>query len=183
MVARLASSGSTSTRPAAEHDRVADGERFERGGHQDAAAYFGIDVDVVGDLQVVDDGLQHLVHFALRRHQANALEAIDDVVLGLTVPGALRLNRRKVIGGLGVVVDRSLHENLAQLFFLRRAAQVIAPQAGLRFEVQLLADARSAGPSLRCTRKWAARRPAARSCANCQSESTSWNDRCRCRRR
>ncbi len=112
---------------AAQHNGVAYGERFQGRSHQHAAANFRVEVDVVGDLKVVDDGFQNLVHVTLRRHQANALQAVRDVVFGLAVPGALRLDRRKVIGGLGVVLNRRLYEDLAEFLLLSGVAKVVAP--------------------------------------------------------
>ena len=51
---RLASSGSTSSKAAAQHDGVADGERLERAGEQHAAVNLGLDVEIVGDFEIVD---------------------------------------------------------------------------------------------------------------------------------
>ena len=84
---------------AAHDDGVADGKRFERRGHQHAAADFGFDVQIVGDFQIVDHRREHFVDFALRRQQPKPLHAVDDVVFGLAVPGALRLQRREVVRG------------------------------------------------------------------------------------
>src|SRR2546429_2489228 len=41
--------------PAAQHDAVPERERLERRGHQHAAAHFGLDVEIIRDLQVVED--------------------------------------------------------------------------------------------------------------------------------
>ena len=124
--------------PAAEDDGVTDGEGLQRGGHHHAAAYFRVNINVVGDLQVVDHRLQDLVDFAARRHQADALQAIDNVIFRLAVPGTLGLNGGKVIGRLGIVLHRGLHQDLAQFLFLAGVTDVVAPQPGLRFEVQFL---------------------------------------------
>src|SRR5882757_4079656 len=57
MVARLASSGSTSIKPRLS-TIVAQGERFKGGGHKHAAAHLGIHINVVGNFQVIDDGFE-----------------------------------------------------------------------------------------------------------------------------
>src|SRR5882757_10959163 len=71
---------------------MADGEGLERRRHQDAALNLGLDVEVVGDHYVVDDGLQDLVDFTFRSEQADLLQAIDHIDLGLAFPGALGLD-------------------------------------------------------------------------------------------
>src|ERR1700722_9948635 len=55
--------GKNVEQPAAENDGVAYGKRFERAGEQNAAMNFGLDIEVVGNFQVVDDGLKDLVDF------------------------------------------------------------------------------------------------------------------------
>ena len=49
---------------AAQHDRVADGERLERGREQDACVHLRLELDVVGDEEVVDDRLENLLDVA-----------------------------------------------------------------------------------------------------------------------
>src|SRR5207253_6664696 len=73
---------------------MADGKGLQSRHHQNAAAYLGVELDIVGHLEVVDYRVEHFVHFSARRDQTNALETVNDVVLRLTVPRALRLNRR-----------------------------------------------------------------------------------------
>ena len=65
-----------------------------------------------------------------------------DVVFGLEIPSALRLQRRVVLLGLGLILHRrgGFDHNLAQFLFLLGAADVVAPQARLRFERQLPRD-------------------------------------------
>src|SRR5207253_7338828 len=72
---------------------MADGKGLQSRHHQNAAAYLGVELDIVGHLEVVDYRVEHFVHFSARRDQTNALETVSDVVLRLTVPRALRLNR------------------------------------------------------------------------------------------
>src|SRR5215472_13177904 len=100
--------------------------------HQNAAAYLGF------HLEVVDYRIEHLVHFSARRDQTNALESVNDVVLRLAVPGALRLDGCKVIGRLAVVLHRGLDQDLAQFLFLSAMAEVVSPKPRLRPEVQPL---------------------------------------------
>src|SRR4029077_19873045 len=58
---------------AAQHDGMAYRVRFQRCGGYHSATDVGFDVDVVGDLEVVDHRLEHLVDFSLRRDQSNSL--------------------------------------------------------------------------------------------------------------
>ena len=89
---------------AAHHDGVADGERFQRRGQQDARADFGVSMfEIVGDDQIVDDRLQNLVDFAFRRDQANLLQALDGVVFRLALPQTLALDRRRILGGVALI--------------------------------------------------------------------------------
>ena len=83
---------------AAQDDGVAQREGLERRSQQHAAADFRLNVEVVGDFEIVHHGFEHFVHIAAGRQQADALEAIRDVAFGLAVPGALRLNRGQVVG-------------------------------------------------------------------------------------
>ena len=137
---------------AAEHDGVADGERFQSRSQQHAAADFGLDVQVVGDLEVVHDGLENLVHFALGREQTEALEPVDDVIFRLAVPIALRHHGIDVVGGRGLVLDRRLRldQDLAEFLLLRGVAEVVSPQAGLRLEGEPLGQGKVQVATLRC---------------------------------
>ena len=56
---------------------------------KNAAVNVALQIDVVGDQQIVDDGRQNFVDFAGRREQANFLQAIDGIVFGLLFPHAL----------------------------------------------------------------------------------------------
>ncbi len=123
---------------AAQHDRMPQRERFQRGGHQHAAFHFRIDVQIVGDFEIVHHRVEHFVDLAPRRHQPDALQPVRNVILRLTVPRTLRLHRTEIVGGFRVILYRRLHQDLAQLLFLRGVPDVISPQTRLRFEVQLL---------------------------------------------
>ena len=85
---------------AAQNDGMADGEGLESGDHQHAATNFRLDIEIVGDFEIVDDGRKDLFHVSRGRHQAQALHAVHDIVFGLTVPGALGLKRGEVVGGV-----------------------------------------------------------------------------------
>src|SRR6266566_6860104 len=117
---------------------MANGKGLQSRHHQNAAAHLGVDLDIVGYLEVVDYRVEHFVDFSARSDQTNALEPVDDVVLRLTVPGALRLNGSKVIGRFGVVLHRGLYQDLAQFLFLTGMPEVVAPKPRLRPEVQPL---------------------------------------------
>src|SRR6267154_2559240 len=75
--ARLASSGSTSTGPG--------------------------QIDVVGNFQIVHDGLENAVNVALGREQARVGEALDDVVFRLLLPNPLSLQGRGILRGRTLV--------------------------------------------------------------------------------
>src|SRR5216683_2450039 len=53
------------------------------------------------------------VHLALRRHQADALQTVRDVLLGLAVPRALRLHRRQIVCRFCIVLHRRFDQDLA----------------------------------------------------------------------
>ena len=74
---------------ATDHDGVPDGERFQRRSEQDAAADVGLQIDVIGDQQIVDHGLKDLVDLAGRGQQTDFLQALDRVIFGLAFPHAL----------------------------------------------------------------------------------------------
>ena len=93
---------------AAQHDRVADRERLERRGQQDPGAQRPLKVQLVGDDEVVEDGLEDLVRFARRREQADCLESFEDVRLGLLFPSALAEHGRQLRGPFGGVGDIGL---------------------------------------------------------------------------
>src|SRR4030088_3474059 len=96
----------------AKHNGVAHSEGFEGGGHHDPAANVGIDVQIIGDFQVVDDGFANLVDFALGSTEPDALQAVDDVVFRLAVPGTLSLHGGKVVGVLGFILHGSFDQDL-----------------------------------------------------------------------
>ncbi len=67
-------------------------------------------IDVIGDQQIVDHGLQDLVHFAGRRQQADFLQTLDGVVFGLALPHALGDHGSRV-GGHVALIFYGLREN------------------------------------------------------------------------
>src|SRR6266436_5068054 len=126
MAARLASSGSTSSRPRLRTivwPIVNDSS-----------------VQVVGDFEVVDHRLQHLVNFARGGQQSKPLHALGHVLFSMAVPAALYLDWRKVMrtGGPIVYQRGRLHENFTELLLFMGLAEVIAPQARLCLERELL---------------------------------------------
>ena len=74
---------------AADYDRVTHAESFKRIGHHHARTDWPRQIDVIGDLNIVDDSLKNFVHVARRRQQGGPLQTLDYVVLGLLLPGAL----------------------------------------------------------------------------------------------
>ena len=55
-----------------------------------------LEVHLVGDDEVVEDGLEDLVRFTRRREQADRLESFEDVRLGLLFPSALAEHGRQL---------------------------------------------------------------------------------------
>ena len=101
-----------------------------------------MNVEVIGDHHVIDDGLEHLVDFALRRDQADLLQAINHVDLSLPFPGALGFDGGSVLGFLTLVLDRlrSVDGDLGELRAAAEILQVIAPEPRLRLVMERLTD-------------------------------------------
>src|SRR6266849_1971893 len=95
----------------ADHNGVAHAESLEWGSDQHAGANRARQFDIVGDLQIVDDGLQDFVQFAFRRHQSGALQTFENVVFGLLLPFTLRSERRSILRG-GRIVFHAVHTNI-----------------------------------------------------------------------
>ena len=121
----------------ADDDGVADTESFERRREQHAGAHRTRQVDVVGHLEVVDHSLKNVIHIALGRNQARAREAFDNVIFRLLLPDALGLQWRSILSGGAFVLD-AVHANLREFVVLASLLQVVAPDAGLRFESDLV---------------------------------------------
>ncbi len=157
---------------AAQDDGVADGEGFERAGQQNAAVNFRLDVEVVGDFQVVDDRLENLVHFSRGREQAGALQAVENVDFGLVLPFAFGFDGRTILLLVrSLVLDRvgRFDRQFAELLLVADVLQVIAPEAGLRLEADVVAEKILQIGFLAEDVRRAATDPAARSCASYRS--------------
>ena len=121
----------------ADHNRVAHAERFQRRRKQNTRADRPRQLDIVGDLQVVDDRLKNFVEFAIGRQQSGALQALENVVFCLLLPFALRGQRRRILRG-GRIVLHAIHPDVCQLVVRGTHLQVVSPQAGLRLECDLV---------------------------------------------
>ena len=111
--------------------------------NKNAAVNFRLDVNVVGDFNVVDDGLQNLVHFPWRREQSHTLQAVQHVDFRLVLPFAFRFDRRTILLWCrGLILNRGgrFDRQLAELFFVADVLQVIAPEPGLRLEANVIAE-------------------------------------------
>ena len=95
----------------------------------------GLNVEVVRDHHVVDDGLQNLVDFAFRSEQSDLLQPVDDVQFSLAFPLALRFDRRGILSLLALVLNglRSIDRDLGELGVAPQIFQVISPEPRLRF--------------------------------------------------
>ena len=123
----------------AHHDGVAYGERLQRSRQKNAAVHFWLDIEVIGDHQVIDHRLQDFVDFSLGSKQTGFFKLLEYVLLRLHLPCALALNRAHVLSGLAVITDgiRVVDQYAGQLFLRHIEFHVVAPEPGLRFEAQL----------------------------------------------
>src|SRR5271168_5167553 len=126
----------------ADYDGVTHAEGFERRREQHACAHRTGQVDVVSDFQIVNDGLKNVVDVAFGREQAGAGEALDDVVFRLLLPFALSLQRRSVLRGGGFIFH-AVDANLREFVVLVALLEVVAPDAGLGLEGQLVLHTRA----------------------------------------
>ena len=127
---------------AAQHDGVADGEHFESSRGQHTAVDFRLNVEIVGDFDVVDDGFENLVDISRRREQAYALQAVENVDLRLVLPFALGFDRRTILRLRYLILNGvgRLNRQLAEFFLAADVLEVVAPEARLRFESHVAAE-------------------------------------------
>jgi hypothetical protein len=97
MAARVASSGTTSIKPAADHDGVLDGKQLQAAGEQNAAVQINLSGKIVGDLQIVDDGVEKFYQQRPAGEEAVTLQRIEHVIFRLMPPFALGFQRRAVM--------------------------------------------------------------------------------------
>ena len=121
--------------PAADHDRVAEGERLERRRQQDAAPHRRLDGDPVCHLEVVHDRLEHFVDVAGWREQSALVEALEHVLFRFLFPSALAHDGRelaRLIRGIahGGLVDPDRRELSLRL----HAFGLVPPQSHLRLD-------------------------------------------------
>ena len=149
-------------------------ERLQRRRHHHAALHVRLDVEIVRHFQVVDDHLQRLIDFALRRHQSQPLQAVGDVVFGFAVPRALRLDRRQDRSPSSYRPAPASPPESCSIPVPARLGRCCSPTAAFAPGSRASWSSRSAVLFLRCTQTTAATFPAARSCASCRSGSNSW---------
>src|ERR1022692_288612 len=121
----------------ADHDSVTHAKCFQWRGEQHASAHGTREVEVVGYRDVVDHGLENTVYVALGRKQSGGGEALDDIVFRLLLPLALGLERRRILGG-GAFIIHAVHADLGEFVVLATLLEVVAPDAGLGFESNLI---------------------------------------------
>src|SRR5260370_25101478 len=121
---------------------MAIGEGLERRVKQHAAVDLGLDVEVIGDHHVVDEGLEPLVVSAFRRNQSDLLQTVKHIDFGLAFPGALGFDGSSVLGFLTLVLDRlwSVDGDLGELRAAAEILQVVAPKPRLRVVMQRLTN-------------------------------------------
>ena len=117
----------------AENDGVANRQRFERGGKQDAAVNRIGNLNVVADDDIVGHLFQDLVKVAGRRQQSCLHQAVEDVLLCLGNPLPLCLQRAEV----RILVALILHVVDLDRLVVRLVGgqlQAVAPDIGLGLE-------------------------------------------------
>ncbi len=98
-----------------------------------AAVNFRLDIEIVGDFEVVDDRLENLVNFSRRRQQTGSLQAVEHVDFGLMLPFALGFDRgavflfcaRLILNGIG-----GLDGEFAELFLVAGGSSGRNPTSG-----------------------------------------------------
>src|SRR5689334_2784085 len=122
---------------------MADGEGLQWSREQDPAMDLGINVEVVGDLEVVDDGFQDLINVSRGREQADLLQALKRIVFRLSLPLALSLEGGSILRGIALIAYclRRVDEDLGELLIVSEVLEVITPQPGLGLEMKRRAHA------------------------------------------
>src|SRR5438552_4865356 len=116
---------------------MSNGEGFQRRRQQHSRADLGLDLEVVGDHEIIHHGLQDLVDLTFGREQSDLLQALDRVILSLTLPQPLTLDRNCVLCRIALIMHlRGIYQNLCKFFVAAEMLQIITPQTCLRFEAQ-----------------------------------------------
>ena len=89
----------------------------------------GLDVEVIGNFEVVLDRVQHFVDLSWRRKQSDFLQTIEHVLFGFMLPGALRFHRTAVLLLRGRFDGRIWVEN--QDYTIVRFNGVYTPVSGI----------------------------------------------------
>ena len=125
-------------------DRVADRQGLQRLRKQRTHLQGTIYRNLVVRKNIVGQQLEGLVEVAGSVDQAGLVQAVNDIVLGLLHPLALRLQRahiRSIRGSVG----RALHLKRRLVSFLRRNLQRVAPDVVHSLELQGVARALGIG--------------------------------------
>src|ERR1700685_121875 len=117
---------------ATDDDRVAYRERLQRQGQQYATAYIRLNLQFVGDDEIVDHGLQDLVHITRRREQSNLLQMVYRVVFCHPFPHTLSFDRAIVFGNWAII-HRVVNFNLRKFFVVIQLFWIVAPETCLSF--------------------------------------------------
>lgn len=115
--------------PTAYYDGTTNGEAFHWLSQQNATADLRHDLEIVGNFQVLNHRIKHLVDLALRRQQGRPLHPIKDVVFRLAFPSTLGLDGRHILLGIALILNLvgRFHNNIGKLTVPVGTDHVIAP--------------------------------------------------------
>src|SRR5437588_640568 len=127
----------------ADDNGVSDRERLQGRGQQNAAMEVALQVDVVGDQQIVHHRGHDLIHFAWGCQQPDFLQAFDGILFCLLLPHALCDHGRGIGSGIALVFYRlgRVDQNLGELLIFAQPLQIVTPQSSLSLEVESLGQA------------------------------------------
>src|SRR5205814_8478973 len=102
---------------------------------QYAATHVRNDFKIIGDDQVVDHGLQNLVHVAQGREQTDFLQMVQCVIFRWPLPHALRLDWSSLASGVSLILD-GVDLNVREFLIVLERLRIVAPEASLSLEMQ-----------------------------------------------
>src|ERR1700691_671727 len=102
----------------------------------------GLDVEVIGEFNVVYVGREDFVDISRRGEQTDALQTIENVDFGCMLPLAFGFDGRAILLRVALALNRvrSLDGQLGEFLFMAGILQIVAPQAGLRLEANVIAE-------------------------------------------
>src|SRR5216684_3505833 len=97
-------------------------------------------IEIVRDLKVIHDGIEHFIHFAWGCKQTDSLQAVNHVHFSLTTPLTSRIEWRSVLplrisqllNGVG-----GFNRDGTEFCLTLLTREIVAPEASLSFEPQV----------------------------------------------